>query len=846
MSLIKKFAAAAALAVCTLLPGVAAADVPKVLVLGAVNNDPYYIKAVNAFNDAIKKYSGEDTAAVTAKANTALQNGKYTLEELSGYDVIILVDKERNWTDGEGGGKDQYKKVIEKLMENRPESDGSKKDLTFIIFTDTNATPKYKSAYDITDTISRLTGWKELKLTHIADSYYTGIALNTASPFQSYFTGINADNSIRAHVHGVLQCVPKDNMLFGHTATRCVPNKLTTSNGEDTYVVTGSCIKLVEGTDEDTKIATNTNRDGEITIDSDYLANAHAENEGWSLGSTESLSGDGALSIVVPQWQSNGGDGACILFTDDVNIFDNKGDENKPGYKYDMFDHQSQQSKLALAYLTAALSDEVCRQPKPDGLGDSVLAIAGDGIPVNEYVITPGGSAPDLVSDARHLETLVYVNSVLVGANGTCPENTQVPCTGADDIGYCCTKDVLGNESRAAKPLEHTNGTCQNAEQFPCLTYGNRDYCCTGEPLETVAKDSETGEDIQVDNNGACPADSEPCASYAYKKQGKCCSTVVPKSCETAYVYCEQEKVATFTITDATSGETETTKTCCGNDYKPMGDEGKQICCDNVDNLVTTTDSDNNTQILCCGTSEGTEKTKPAKSSAESTANDTCCAEGMIAETANGNICCGENTEPAKSSKDSTAKDTCCATGVDKDGVCCADGEHLSGEEGSQICCGDGLENIEGICCDSADNLVTTTDGEGNTQKLCCGVSVGTENTTPAKSSAESSANDTCCAGEVADTANGNVCCGGTTPQATGDAGSQMCCVEGQLIRKDATSGENTCCAANDGDRDNYCTDNQTPENDCCKACDQQSADYCAAGQSPDAQTCCKIGRAHV
>ena len=210
--------------------------------------------------------------------------------------------------------------------------------------------------------------------------------MNENSSFASLFRGINAGSAgdadaIRTHNYGVMQCAPNINVLYGFSSKRCQRNRIQAANGDAAYIA-GPCFQsessnLMEDIDSYPIIARDNSTTQKIYTSDEFADAIHiakTANEYYYNTEIATLNSGAALSIIVPQWQSNKGEGACILFTGDLDAFDEEGaDFSWEGYlvgvpeshHWDIFDHQTQQTPLATAFLNAALSKDVCRQDKP-------------------------------------------------------------------------------------------------------------------------------------------------------------------------------------------------------------------------------------------------------------------------------------------------------------------------------------------------------------------------------------------------------------------------------------------------------------------------------------------------
>ncbi|MBO7411222.1 MAG: hypothetical protein J6T92_04800 [Ottowia sp.] len=439
------------------------------------------------------------------------------------------------------------------LMETRS-------DKTFILFANSNAGNTNKAPGIFTDTIKSLTGWKDAHLTHVPSSSYTSIPFQGSKALADIFTRINKDaqgndtSNLHGNTYGVIQCVPKDNVLYGISDKRCVRSRFDNSVA---YVASNTCY-------------TNTGDGGNMLEDLEQYpiiydkytssptplpaatATALAEhavnnNTRWRENTIKSLHPDSASSLLVPQWQSNGGKGACIMFTVG-SIFDRQGKPACPSsgpttdipepchspndFAHSIFDHWSQLVPMAEAFLKAAVDKAACLQDKP---AESVLAPAYNGASTGELAITVDGKVEGNVSDNRDKESVLK-----------------------QDDGSGTMKTVAW----------HDDGRSDFAGNFILAPGGSTSPAAP---------------------SGVCPTGSEKCLSLGHSLNYACCTTVLPndlpKSCSTAYMYCKAVSTSQAFGTDVCCSEDKTAQNSAGNlccdadNPQPTGAPGSQICC---------------------------------------------------------------------------------------------------------------------------------------------------------------------------------------------------------------------------------------------------------------------------
>ena len=543
----------------------------------------------------------------------------------------------------------------------------------------------------------------------------------------------------------------------------------------------------------------------------DAIHIAKTANEYYYNTEIATLNSGAAISIIVPQWQSNKGEGACILFTGDLDAFDEEGADFSweghlvgvpESHHWDIFDHQTQQTPLATAFLNAALSKDVCRQDKP---ADICIGLHAQEC---ELISAPAGTTEPLA----------------ITSGGGCSTSAVWACLPDYDAASgkrCCdiknvaTSQITGTQTTASTVC------CPAASVAIFTTTGSSGTnittktCCA----EGYAPSGTAGSQI------CCPTDEE-------NIDGVCCKpgSVLDRNlecCETGALNADSTCCAEHDVgIDPTDPNK---KRCCGADMK----DGNNVCCE------SGTSPDSSADKVCCSTGEKDKDDKCCTGQDASgntlTLDDekTCCAENNIATAQDGSkTCCASGTSPTKNLNDDSIE-ACCAAGTtpDEEGNCCA--EELK-DTSTGLCCTDqkplakdGSPDGANICCTSADNVHDYTSSGGESLKICC----------PDGEAPDS--NGVCCAADSKATstdASGQettTCCtDGKEP--TGDAGKQICCAA------DEHNEGGICCKAGQTNLGGVCCANP--------AKDESGADVCcdAAGQTPVDGLCCPAGSKNI
>ncbi|MBR6976256.1 MAG: hypothetical protein IKH84_05100, partial [Ottowia sp.] len=225
-----KLITATALALCALLPTAAVAQLAgkKVLFLSTATGQQYAGNAKDAFSTAYTTTLGGSSSDFTTNLG-ALAGGSYSKEDIKKADIVVLMDS--------SGSVADYATKIKPLMEDRKHDGRDGRPLTFIIFTSANAGNTFTAPGQFAETIKNITGWTEAHHTHIPSSGYTSVPLIANSTLASFFKGINAagddtahPDDLRVNTYAVMQCVPKDNRIYGYNTLRCQRNRLPNSS----------------------------------------------------------------------------------------------------------------------------------------------------------------------------------------------------------------------------------------------------------------------------------------------------------------------------------------------------------------------------------------------------------------------------------------------------------------------------------------------------------------------------------------------------------------------------------------------------------------------------------------
>lgn len=528
----RKLCTAAAIALCALAPSAAMAA--KVLFLSEVpaNATETTIRdnALQAFRAANGGDVDEGLGELTNSAydfEAALTAGKY--------DVVVLFAP---------NGIQNYEQY-DRLMKTRP---AGQDNLSFIIFTKNAADKSVIGAKTVITTIKDATGWDELKFTHIPSSNYARVPLNTEpghSPYVSAFEGLNkGDNGfgdpntsyVRADLYGVLQCAPKDNALFTYSEKRCQPNKelLKSSellaqkrkqdpkskldyysastcweHGRDFTFPDGHTGWISEGGNKIQGVKLNQcfrgyRSDGSASTDcldtqaevDHYNQMADEFADFWKRTAIDTLHENAALSVIVPQWQSSRGAGACIMFTGNTSIFNYLQPSAKQAER--IADHHQQYEPLAKAFLTAATIG-ACRAEKPaticEGIEASkcVVAVAPGYEKEERFVIPAGGQAAEHDSDNREQRDTYnplgkavsepgYVNLQCTQKNtSVCVNDIDKCCYEPDEFEPSCTKNYMycsaDNVMPSQEKGENEKVCCSDEKRIATGDSGKKTCC---------------------------------------------------------------------------------------------------------------------------------------------------------------------------------------------------------------------------------------------------------------------------------------------------------------------------------------------------------------------------------
>lgn len=294
--------------------------------------------------------------------------------------------------------------------------------------------------------------WSEAQITHLNNSLYSAVPLQSGTYFENNFKGINAginngttygdEDALRVQTYGVMECIPDKDVIFSYSDKRCVRNNGTTTATDGTYYKaracyidpdTGTVNNLMEDVVDGSFLSYTRNKTGTQncnenntceTFDTASAKNARdnaIEKNGDYKKEVDKLNpNNAAFSFVIPQWQSNHGQGACILFADDANMLDAQGQplyckqqgwytgggdisgippdtasnscsfysssgthgryggKGSDEHAADIFSHVNQRKYVATKYLIAARSPSVCGQDMIAGAGECTQLAAGD------------------------------------------------------------------------------------------------------------------------------------------------------------------------------------------------------------------------------------------------------------------------------------------------------------------------------------------------------------------------------------------------------------------------------------------------------------------------------------
>ncbi|MBO7411723.1 MAG: hypothetical protein J6T92_07355 [Ottowia sp.] len=567
----RKLCAAAALALCAALPSAAMAA--KVLFLSESTTDTPTNNAYDAFLaangsvDVVDRRGRLTDSAYDFEA--ALTAGKY--------DVVVLFAPK---------GIEQNYEQYDRLMKKRP---AGQDNLSFIIFTKNAAYEPDSGAKNMITTLRDATGWDELKLTHLASSNYARVPLNTEpghSPYVSAFEGLNkGDNGfgdpntsyVRADLYGVLQCAPKDNALFTYNEKRCQPNKelltesgLKTAGFTNSYYSASTCWEhslpsdstISEGGNKIQGVELNQRFKGyravgggsskpfklETQDDVDYynkMADEFADF--WKRTAIDTLHENAALSVIVPQWQSSRGAGACIMFTGNTQVFANYLSTEDPPR---IADHDQQFRPLAEAFLTAATG--TCREGKPaticEGIDASkcVVAVAPGYEKEERFVIPAGGQAAEHNSDNREqrdtdnplgkpVSVPGYVNKQCTQKNtSVCVNDINKCCYEPDEFRPSCTKNYMycsaDNVMPSQEKGENEKVCCSDEKRIATGDSGKK-TCCDKEGFAAAIASGGTAqvccETKEADRKNYCKDGEDP-STHCCKAKPTCSGPSAP------------------------------------------------------------------------------------------------------------------------------------------------------------------------------------------------------------------------------------------------------------------------------------------------------------------------------
>lgn len=535
----RKLCTAAAIALCAFAPSAAMAAT-KVLFLSESSESDKHAPTNNAYSAFLAANVGGVVEDGRGKLTDSTYDFKTDLTA-GNYDVVVLFAPD--------GIKQNYEQY-DRLMKNRP---AGQDNLSFIIFTKNGADDPASGAKSIITTLRDATGWDELKFTHIPSSRDSRVPLNTESghsPYVSAFEGLNqGDNGfgdpntsyVRASLYGVLQCAPKDNALFTYNEKRCQPNRELTANGSFYYNASacwkhhreypdGSGIWISEGGNKIQGVKLNqcfrgmkddAGNQPTICLDTPDKVNRYNKMADefaafWKRTAIDTLHENAALSVIVPQWQSSRGEGACIMFTGNTEVFSSYGSSTRH-----IAEHRDQHDALAKAFLTAATG--TCRAEKPaticEGIEASkcVVAVAPGYEKEERFVIPAGGQAAEHDSDNREQR------------NTYTPLSTPVP----DPEGYVTEQCTQKNTSVCVNDI---NKCCYEPDEFTPSCTKNYMYCSA----DNVMPSQEKGENEKV-----CCSDEKRIATGDSGKK-TCCDkegfAAAIASGGTAQVCCETKE----------------------------------------------------------------------------------------------------------------------------------------------------------------------------------------------------------------------------------------------------------------------------------------------------------------
>ena len=823
MTSIKKLATAAAFALCTLLPTAAIAEN---MFLSTKESEEKYIMQ-NIWYDFEKAGNG----TFTYKPG-ALNDGDFTLPDEG---IIVVVARTKAISN-------PALKKLQDGMKNKP-------GLKFIIIAESGGSVPTAKSFDsfIADDII---SWPEAHITHLSSSNYAAIPLDTNSAWD--FSGINAglnsdpfsnedhvgyyiddkgnvvpgdENEVHVHTYGVMECIPDKDRIFSYSPTRCQRTRGNTTTTDDKYFKARTCYatgstnnikfkvdNLMEDITEGSFLSATLGNTGSLPTDNcarsnpvscekftastikDALDNAQKKNNAYKNDVAKLNEHNASFSFGIPQWQSNKGKGACILFIDDGNLFDAQGQnlrcDNGDGsctvptqddHAADIFSHVNQRQNIARMYLAAANSDLCNKDLKIEHMRVECPNVANDGTCTLKRIST----YTDITVDTPDL------------SSGEAGQSCNTP-------GIWCDGDESKKENGS---WVHHRPKDKDIPTYPAFCgkgENSVDYCCT-----------ECTDAIK-DETGYCLYE------YNEKEEQHCC-----KTCDT-------------TVSNRTN--------TCDKGQKP-GEVTREVCCKcdpatNPDNVLDTNgfccpendiglDPVDRTKRLCCG-----------KDNKDSTTN-VCCGGDTPQATptaAGGRMCCKDGQVD-----DGTGKCAYPCTGGKgyKDGKCeCPSGKVDDGTGNCATPCTGGKEYKDGKCeCPSG----KVDDGTGNCANPCTGgkeyqdgkcecptgkVDDGTGNCIA--STCPTGLNQYVCDGQTPEKV---TCCGSKPDECTKDSHNLNVCSEGQT----------TCCKLPDKTEDNKCSPEQFEEyccdvarSDCCKPCDEKKKEntICKGDEHPGLRCC--------
>ena len=723
----------------------------------------------NTFNAFVKAAKAEGKSVLDKRYALTKDSGvTFDESDFVGKKVVVVATKEGVM------GEEEYKKV-EKMMQ-----EGKAKGLSFIIFTDScnNCAPRGDGVNPglFEASLKDALTWEYLNLSHIAMSDYSAQPLNkpdsadpdkVVSPWYDKFQGFNPSSAdpdvIRSHVYGVLECLPTRNKLFEFQPDRCDPVNAGGSTGR-------ACT--------DSK------------IDAGYFHGDPDQDAAWKDKYVKPRHPDAAFTALIPQWQSYKSAGACIIFTDDINVFDQQNDKTIENHKDDMFDHQEQQLLIATKFLAAATNTAVCGEEKPDdiclGIGaeQCELKIAPTYNPGSAIVVQP---MPDEAIAAGGIKCPAAVWCDDTEENRKDEKGNPVYCSeknGETSTKYCCQD--------CTPKIKETNGYCTGSQTE------DKDCCMTCKPVAERDDVCEAGQKPgETNKNVCCRCNPKSNPNNITNADGFCCTTL------------------------ARDGSIDGKEICCatGNIQK-SGDVN--VCCGKDQTLV-----------------DGKCMTSPS-----------ACPDGKIHVPAPDGACCwkeeSKRTDICGTGQNPT--NTCCRSCTEEEKAVTCTGDP---SKDTPCCkpsskCESGQSIVGGTCCwDDESKRTKTCDSEkGETpDKVCCKPSSKCE-------SGQSIVGGTCCwddeskrtktcdseKGETPD----KVCC---KPSSTCEPGQSIvedgtCCWDDESLRPyccEKGANKNCCreCGPEQRKENGYCEDEQSPEFHCCICKPMKQRRYCKDGEVP-------------